>query len=148
MFACQSVLGGDSIVQAYNNKSNHAAIVNSGDSKAISIRVSQSGDHGLWAIKESGGGAYSINENEIDDALIKIGKNGLCVDPASAVSLAGAFKDFQNQKLNKSDNIVCILTASGLRWSHSMTHLNQLAGDVTKFNPSIDNLDFLLKQFF
>ena len=101
MFACQSKLGGDSLVKSYKSKSLRAAIVNTGDSKAISIRVKQSGDHGLWAISESNGGAYSISEKEIDNALTVIGNHGLCVDPSCAVSMAGILKSKKENLLKK-----------------------------------------------
>ncbi len=146
MYACQTKLGGDSLVKSYKSKSKNAAIVDSGSSKAISIRVKQSGDHGLWAINESKGGAYSVSEREIDDALQIIGNHGLCVDPTCAVSLAGVLKCKKEKKLKKSDIIVCLLTASGLRWNQSMSHLDRLKKTVTQFDPINGKLYNLLKN--
>jgi len=146
MFACQSKLGGDSLVKSHKSKSNRAAIVNTGESKAISIRVKQSGDHGLWAINESNGGAYSISEKEIDEALTIIGNHGLCVDPSSAVSLAGVLKMKKENLLDNSDIIICILTASGQRWDQSMSHLEKLKKSVSQFDPSTGKIENLLNK--
>ena len=146
MFACQSKLGGDSLVKSYKSKSLRAAIVNTGDSKAISIRVKQSGDHGLWAISESNGGAYSISEKEIDKALTVIGNHGLCVDPSCAVSMAGILKSKKENLLKKSDIVICILTASGLRWNQSMSHLEKQKKSVSQFDPSKDKIEHFLNN--
>ena len=146
MYACQTKIGGDSLVKSFKSKSKNATKVESGDSKAISIRVTQSGDHGLWAINESKGGAYSISEKEIDEALTIIGNHGLCVDPSCAVSLAGALKSKKEKNLKKSDIVVCLLTASGLRWYQSMSHLDRLKNSVSHFDPKNGKIEKLLKN--
>jgi threonine synthase len=146
MFACQTKLGGDSLVKSFKSKSKNAAIVKSGDSKAISIRVNQSGDHGLWAINESKGGAYSITEPEIDEALTITGNHGLCVDPSCAVSLAGVLKSKKEKKLRKSDVVICLLTASGLRWNQSMSHLDRFKNSISQFDPRNGKINNLLKN--
>ena len=146
MFVCQSRLGGASLVHSFDQGLDHVANLPSGDSKAISIGVTQSGDHGLWAVRESDGGAFALEEDEITDALVKLGAAGVCIEPASAVSVAAALKAGERGDLGEGETIVCIGTATGLRWRLTFEHLEGEVKQVARIDPELDQLNQMLKS--
>lgn len=142
MFACQ--VGGASLARTIEQGSDQAVKVPSLPSKALSIQHTQSGNHGVWAIRESGGDAYGVTEDQITEALIDLGRDGLCIEPSSAVSVAGAHIARARGRLQSEDTVVCIGTATGLRWSLTFDHLNEEVADVPRINPDLESLNKLV----
>jgi threonine synthase len=85
-------------------------------SVAISVLEDRTGDHALQALGERGV-AVAVTEGQIRSATDSLGRAGLCVEPASAVSAAGLMDLHSRGIIGGEDVAVCVATASGLRWS-------------------------------
>ncbi|MBV9359323.1 MAG: pyridoxal-phosphate dependent enzyme, partial [Chloroflexi bacterium] len=114
IFACQPD-GAAPLVEAERSGSAHVGEVAVRPSLALSIRESVTGDHGLEAVRNSGGQALALSDASIVDAQERLARDGLTVDPASAASLGGVLS-LSPDRLAPDALVVCLLTASGARW--------------------------------
>lgn len=73
-------------------------------------------DHALRSIRESAGLAVSCSDSEIIDAAHLLTKEGLSVEPSSALPIAGLRSLASMGTIQVDAPIVCVLTATGLRW--------------------------------
>jgi len=84
---------------------------------ATAIRIGNpvSGEKAKVAVTESGGGFYSVSDEEILKAYRLIAeKEGIFAEPASAASVAGLVKLVKKEKI-KEGVVVCVLTGNGLK---------------------------------
>ena len=92
--------------------------VNRPDTVATAIRI---GNPANWkktvrAIKESGGKASTVSDQEILSAQKSLAKlEGIFAEPAGAAALAGILKDLEDGALDASSHVVCISTGHGLK---------------------------------
>lgn len=71
---------------------------------------------GLKVLKESGGQAVQVSDDEILDAQQELARNeGLFVEPSSAASLAGLKKLREEGGVAEDELIVAVVTSSGLK---------------------------------
>ena len=68
------------------------------------------------AIKESKGDVILVNQTEIKNSLRQVWKQGIYIEPTSAVAPAGAINHLKN-KNTSFGSIVIILTGSGLKYN-------------------------------
>lgn len=65
---------------------------------------------------ESGGWIDKIEDDDIVSAYRALAQaEGIFVEPASAISIAGLFKSFKEGKLEPGSTVVCVLTGNGLK---------------------------------
>jgi threonine synthase len=94
------------------------------------------------ALDETKGVTETVNDTEILEASrLLASTEGIFVEPSAAVSLAGLQKLRDAGQLSSSDNIVCLLTGSGLKSAKFYTAHNlrpiEIApglGDLTKYS--------------
>jgi threonine synthase len=73
----------------------------------------------LRTLRESGGWAVEVSDNEIKEFLFWVAKNeGLMISPEGAATVAGASKMVTEGQLDKSSRVVLFNTATGLRYPH------------------------------
>ena len=118
LYACQAAAA-CSLVAAYETEAREVATVEAGPSIALSIIDGRSGDHGLRAVRDSGGAAIAISDEEIREAIEIGSRNGIFMDPASAASIAGYLK-FSAAAQSPPSTAVCVITASGYRWPNAL----------------------------
>ncbi len=85
---------------------------------ATAIRIGNpvSGRKALHAIYDTGGYSTTVTDEEIIAAQQLLGKReGVCVEPASAASIAGLKKLIGMGIIDKSEKVVCICTGNGLK---------------------------------
>jgi len=82
---------------------------------ALSISGFLSTYQGLYAIRESGGGAVATEDNELLEMQKLLGKAGIFAETSSAASLAAVKKLKDEGTIDKSDVIVAVITSSGLK---------------------------------
>jgi len=83
---------------------------------AIRIGNPQSWDFAWAAQKESGGWFDKFTDEEILEAQKLLSQHeGIFCEPASATSLAGAWRDIKSGKIPEGSKIVCTLTGTGLK---------------------------------
>lgn len=83
---------------------------------AIRIGAPVSWKKAINAIRNSGGTAETVTDDEILDAQKILSRlEGLFVEPASASSIAGLKKLIENGIINKDERVVCVTTGHGLK---------------------------------
>ncbi|MGH8164460.1 MAG: pyridoxal-phosphate dependent enzyme, partial [Rhodanobacteraceae bacterium] len=86
------------------------------DSVAKSTSETVGSDDALRAIRHSGGAAFSAEEEEIRRAVVALGEEGLNVESGAALPVACMPKLISSPGFDRDGAIVCVLTATGLRW--------------------------------
>jgi threonine synthase len=74
-------------------------------------------DDALRAIRSSGGTGLSADEEEIRQAIMALGDEGLNVEASASLPVACLRRLCQWEGFDRDQAVVCVLTASGLRWS-------------------------------
>ncbi len=85
---------------------------------ATAIRIGNpvSGKKALHAIYDTGGYAVTVSDEEIIAAQSNLGRReGVCVEPASAASVAGLKKLRDMGVIDRDERVVCICTGNGLK---------------------------------
>jgi threonine synthase len=85
---------------------------------ATAIRIGNpvSGRKALHAIYDTGGFSTTVTDEEIISAQRLLGRlEGVCVEPASAASVAGLMKLASRGIIEKDEKVVCICTGNGLK---------------------------------
>lgn len=89
-------------------------------SVAFSTRERQADAMALAAIRESGGTALSADDHDILAAQAELARSGLFVEPSCALPLACLPALIARGAIARDDSVVCLLTASGIRWSEHL----------------------------
>jgi threonine synthase len=110
--------GAAPIAQAIKNGSDTIVPVSKPETLATAIRIGApvSWKKAMNAIRESGGTAETVTDDEIllaQKLLARI--EGLFVEPASASSIAGLKKLVENGEIDKDERVVCVTTGHGLK---------------------------------
>ena len=96
---------------------------------AIENPFPPSGNQVLRKLKENGGTAVKVSDEEIIDAQAMMAREGIFGQPAAAVPLAAVKKLLANGYLKSTDSVVCIVTGGGLKYTAA---LSQQRFDVKK----------------
>ncbi|SNS90878.1 threonine synthase [Anaerovirgula multivorans] len=80
------------------------------------IGYEQDGEITVEAIKNSGGYAVTVTDDQIISAGIELAqKEGIYVEPASASAYAGLKKMIEQEAIDKDSTVICLLTGHGLK---------------------------------
>jgi threonine synthase len=102
------------------------------------------GDQALMAIRESGGKAVGVPDDQILREQRLIGKReGLFIEPASSAPVAAARMLVDEGTIDRKDTVVCIATGFGLNEPEAL--LNSIQAPPT-VRPRIQDLDAALKR--
>ncbi len=83
---------------------------------AILMVESMQGELAIKAIKESGGLALTVTDEEILATELQIAKlEGLFAEPASSASIAALTKLVHNKEVGSHESVACLITGSGLK---------------------------------
>jgi threonine synthase len=115
LVACQPAVA-NSLEASLQRGAERAVELPRASSVAASAAETVAGDQALQAIRRSGGTALSCGEDEIVGAVHEIAREGLLVEPSSALPVA-CLKRFADKRLvDPSAPVVAVLTAGGVRW--------------------------------
>ena len=104
----------------------------------ISTSGTMTGTYALNSVKESKGCAYAISFDEIKMALKEMGKDGLFVEPATALTAAGVKKAHKEGEFDKGDTVICIATGTGIKWPRG---ISPLFDPVPTISPTLESLE-------
>jgi len=102
---------------AFQQGLEESAEIEPGETVAEGVRIARPahGKEALAAIRESGGVALTVAEEEIEQAQQELAHHGLFVEPTSAVAVAG-LRHLSKQGLIKREELTVVpLTGSGLK---------------------------------
>ena len=107
------------LVEAFEN--DRPATIRTGDSTAT-MAQSIAGDdmiHGgrriLRAVRESGGRAVAVTEEDIAEAMLLLGANAVGAEPSAAVSLAAVRNGRRDGWIDEGDTVVAVITGTALK---------------------------------
>jgi threonine synthase len=72
----------------------------------------------MAAVRETQGGFLTVTDNEIESALLDMGKRGFYIEPTSAATIAGLNKYLESSE--DSEKIVSVFTGHGLKTTEKM----------------------------
>lgn len=96
---------------------------------AISIGDATGGFMCVKAIKESGGSAVAVSDDDILAAERYLADHGLLVEPASAAAVAGAWAKTRDGVIEKDAVCVCVLTGSAFKWPDAVRSMADAGPD-------------------
>jgi threonine synthase len=87
------------------------------ETRATAIRIGNpvNAPKALPGIRETGGTAVDVSDDEITDAQQSLAKEGIGVEPASAASIAGLRKLRDRGVVDSTENVVCLTTGHLLK---------------------------------
>ncbi len=96
-------------------------------------------------VKESAGWFESVSDDEILDMQKMLATyEGIFCEPASAASLAGLYKDYNNQKIPENSTVVCTLTGHGLKDPDVILNNIDITKQIITIKPNLEELHKLL----
>ncbi len=99
-------------------------------SRALGILVVDPMYHelALKAIRETKGCALAIPESIMINSAEELARNeGIFAEPASALTISALNSLIQKEEINSDDNVVCLITGSGLKTPHVLDALSTRA---------------------
>ena len=87
---------------------------------AIENPFPPSGNQVLRKLKENGGAAVKVSDEEILEAQALMAREGIFGQPAAAVPLATVKKLLSSGYLKSTDSVVCIVTGGGLKYTAAL----------------------------
>lgn len=111
-------LGCSPIAQAFEQGLEEPIKLDKTETDALAIDVAEPlfGELALRAIKESGGYAVSVTDDDMHSTGREIAKfEGIFPEPASASTVACLKYLLNDKKIDRTDQIVCLITSSGLK---------------------------------
>jgi threonine synthase len=121
MVAVQAA-GCDPIVQGFRQRADEVPIHPRPQTIAVSIADPTGGAVSLKALYESDGLAVAVTDEAIVEAMRLLARSGIVAEPSSAASVAGALLMRQRAEIGASDDVVCLLTGSGVKWPDHLLH--------------------------
>lgn len=111
------------IVAAYRNHCPTASPVEHRPTMAGGLSMPNPGDLGdltLQAIRESGGAAVAVTENEIVWGMRALWEEGIFSEPTGAVTIPALRRLMEQDIIRREDTVVCIVTGTGFKDLHSL----------------------------
>ncbi|PUA33316.1 MAG: threonine synthase [Zestosphaera tikiterensis] len=104
------------------------------------------GDAGLQALKSTRGHADEVPDSLIIEAMKLLARyEGIFAEPSGAASLAGLLKAIDDGIIDKSDEVVVLVTGHGLK---DPDVVKEVVGDAPLINPDLRELtDVMLKHY-
>lgn len=103
----------------------------------ISTSGDSAGDHALQAVRESEGAAYGIEREDVRAAMRATGREGVVLEPASALAPAVIERAIADGIVTVDDTVVCLATGTGVKWPDALT---EAVGKTPQIEPELDTL--------
>ncbi len=108
--------GSDAVKRAFEAGADIQAVSGRTLADSISVRVPRDGQAAVSAIKDSGGFAVSVTDDEILAAIPELARgSNVFAEPAGAASWAGLRKAAAQGLVRENESVVLLVTGSGLK---------------------------------
>lgn len=105
---------------------------------SISVDLPRDGDMAVRAVRESGGVAVTVTDEEILDAIPLLAREcGVFAEPAGATSVAGLKKLTGEGGIRGGERVVCLVTGNGLK---DVDTAMRIAGKTVPIAPDLGDL--------
>jgi len=140
LYACQPA-GANPLERAFVGGLDYVGEVERPYSVATSVRESTADVHALRAVRASGGEGMSAGDDAILSALGRMGADGLCVEPASALPLACLAELRARGQIRPQETVVCVVTGAGVKWPAPLAQFsNRRARRIAPTAAAVDAL--------
>lgn len=119
MVAVQAA-GCDPIVQAWRTGASEVPVHPDPRTIALSIGDATGGAIALRALAESGGGAEAVSDAALVEAMRRLARQGIAVEPAAAAPVAAALALLDRGDVGADEDVICVLTGGGARWPDAL----------------------------
>ncbi len=119
MVAVQAA-GCDPIVQGFHRRATEVPVHPSPHTIAVSIADDTGGAISLRGLYESDGTALAVTDDDIGQAMRLLAREGICVEPSSAASVAAVAVLQRQHRFGPDDDVVCLLTGAGVKWPDAL----------------------------
>lgn len=75
----------------------------------------QGGRRLLRAVRESGGMAMAVSDEEIMEAMVDLGHEGIGAEPSSASAVAAFKQAVKAGNIHSGDTVVCVITGTAFK---------------------------------
>jgi threonine synthase len=137
MVSCQPILA-NSLEESIRQGVTEPVELPPARSVATSTTETVSDVHALSAIRDSNGVAVSASDDQILSAMKALGREGLCVEAASALPVACLPKMIDSGLVKSEDKVVCVLTAAGIKWPDQLVEQGLT---TTEVEPTEEKMD-------
>jgi threonine synthase len=104
------------LLKAFQSGADRVSPLPYANSKISGINVPFTGDHALAAIRNSGGLAIGVKDEEVFDTQRRMGaEEGIWTEPAGAAPVAAISELLSTGAIRKDEMIVCILSGAGFK---------------------------------
>ena len=103
----------------------------------VSVGGASTSDHGLRAIQESEGVAYGIPRDEVERGMRELGREGIVVEPASALAYAAVREASEAGVVESGETVIPLATGAGVKWPG---YLEGAVGEAPEIEPTLDAL--------
>lgn len=111
---------------------------------SISVSLPRNGRMAVRDVKESGGFAVTVSDEEILEAIAFTGRHGgVFAEPAGATSLAGLRKLLDRQQIDRDERIVAIVTGNGLK---DVASAVRAAGKPHSVAPTLESVRAVMER--
>ena len=117
--------GANPIVRAFREGSHSVPFLENPETIALSIGDPTGGPMTLRAIRDSGGRAVDVTDEEIKAAVRYAARLGLCPEPSSAAAIACAWNLADRGVIKDGESAVCLLTGAGPKWPETTDLLHE-----------------------
>lgn len=125
--------GCDPFYQAWNNNTQIKETDENTIADSIAVGIPRNPIKGLKAVTASNGFFITVTDNEILDASYLLSRNeGIFAEPAGAASFAGLLKAINENKINRNEKTVVIITGNGLKDASSLNNTVSKTINITK----------------
>ncbi|RLG37828.1 threonine synthase [Methanosarcinales archaeon] len=138
--------GASPIVDAFKKGEENITPVEHPETIATAIRIGNpvNAQKALHAIRESGGVAETVSDDEITDAQKALaGLEGIGVEPASASSIAGLRRLIEDGVVDSDERVVCIATGNLLK---DPEHVVRICKKPLEVDASVDALLHIIRH--
>jgi threonine synthase len=105
---------------------------------SIDVGIPRDGRRAVRAVRETGGAFITVSDQEILDAMPLLARGeAVFAEPAAAAAYAGLLKALREQKVDRDETIVVVVTGNGLK---DIKNAMQVAGQATVIEPTLDAL--------
>ncbi|MBH52501.1 MAG: threonine synthase [Chloroflexi bacterium] len=130
--------GNSPIVDAYNLGDSHIRPVKTPKTVAKSLAIGNPADgiYALAALRQSGGSAVSVPEEEIVQGIQLLAETeGIFTETAGGVVIAGLRQIVKNNGINPDEPTVAFITGNGLKTLEAVEHIV----DTVPISPTVDS---------
>jgi threonine synthase len=103
---------------------------------SIDVGIPRDGRRAVRAVRETGGEFITVSDQEILDAIPLLARGeAIFAEPAASAAYAGLLKAVREQKVDRDEIIVVIVTGNGLK---DIKRAMQVAGQATVIEPTLE----------